>query len=854
MVELRVLGALRLTASDRRDVGSLERQARRAALLVYLAAATPRGSHRRDKLLALFWPELDEARARAALNQAVYVLRATLGEDAIVPRGDGALGVTDAVWCDAAAFEAALNSGNVPEALALYRGDLLDGFFVTGAPEFERWLDGERERLRQRASEAAWALAETRAAEGDAVEAERWARRAVDLAPADEAGVRRLMTFLRGLGDRAAAVRAYETFIARLRQEYELEPSAETQALAASIRQEEQRAPTLRPVERAFRSLPAVLVPVRRRPPLWWVAASVVVATALAAGAGAWLGYRAPSLRPIVRFTLEFPANQQMATAVSGSTIALSPDGSHLAYLVRGPQGTQLFLRSLDEVAAVPIPHTLGASLPFFAPDGVWLGFVMGNTIRKVSLRGGPVITVCTVATNVSGASWGPNEGMVFATPTGLWRVSASGGDGSLLAASDTARGERYLWPEILPSGRAAVFTRVDDTGFQLAAVSLETGAVRPLGFEGTSPRFTTRGYLLFARRDGALLAAPFDPLAVRVTGPALPITDEVQVGIAGAAKLGVSGAGTLAYVPRAAADRTLATVDRVGNAETVPVAPRGYIMARFSPDGRSITTAIEPPGGEQPDIWVLDPTANTSRRVTFDSVSLDPVWSPDGGRVAFASKSGGRPGWEVRWVRADGSDSAGLLLPNELGGNSIDYTPDGRALVFQRRHPLTGLDLWMLRLDGARRPQPYLRGSSDEHSAAVSPDGQWLAYVSNESGRDEVYVRAFPKPGVPVQISSGGGREPRWAPRGRELFYRNEQGMVAAAVATSPSFRVGGRKVLFDDKAYLSHPVGAAYDVHPDGRRFLMIRRGSEGPQVVVVLNWFAQLRAVSARGTKSP
>ena len=145
-----------------------------------------------------------------------------------------------------------------------------------------------------------------------------------------------------------------------------------------------------------------------------------------------------------------------------------------------------------------------------------------------------------------------------------------------------------------------------------------------------------------------------------------------------------------------------------------------------------------------------------------------------------------------------------------------------------------------MLRLDGARRPQPYLRGSSDEHSAAVSPDGQWLAYVSNESGQDEVYVRAFPKPGAPIQISSGGGREPRWAPSGRELFYRNEQGMVAAAVSTSPSFRVGRRQVLFDDKPYLAHQYGAAYDVHPDGRRFLMIRRGAESPQVVVVLNWF--------------
>ena len=210
MIELRVLGTLQLTSPDRREAGSLVHQAKRAALLAYLAAAAPRGSHRRDTLLALFWPELDQARARAALNQTVYVLREALGEDALGPRGDGALGVSDAVWCDATAFEAALDAGNPAEALALYRGDLLEGFFISEAPEFERWLDGERERLRRRASEGAWNLAEARAVAGDEFEAQRWARQAADWFPADEAGARRLMTFLHALGDRAAAIRAYE--------------------------------------------------------------------------------------------------------------------------------------------------------------------------------------------------------------------------------------------------------------------------------------------------------------------------------------------------------------------------------------------------------------------------------------------------------------------------------------------------------------------------------------------------------------------------------------------------------------------------------------------------------------------
>jgi Tol biopolymer transport system component len=156
----------------------------------------------------------------------------------------------------------------------------------------------------------------------------------------------------------------------------------------------------------------------------------------------------------------------------------------------------------------------------------------------------------------------------------------------------------------------------------------------------------------------------------------------------------------------------------------------------------------------------------------------------------------------------------------------------------------VTGRDIWILPLQGERRLQPYLRGPSDEHSPVVSPDGEWLAYVSDESGRDEVYVRAFPTPGAPVLVSAEGGREPRWAPSGREVFYRSDNGMVAVAVSTSGAFRVGRAKVLFDDKRYLAHPYGTAYDVHPDGRRFLMIRLGSEGPQVVVVLNWLGQLR----------
>jgi DNA-binding SARP family transcriptional activator/TolB-like protein/Tfp pilus assembly protein PilF len=296
VVELRILGTLQLGASDGRDLETLARQSKRTALLIYLAAAVPNGLHRRDTLLALFWPELDETHARASLSQALYVLRNELGEQAIVTRGDGEVGLSrDVVWCDARAFEAALDAGQPAEALALYRGALLDGFFLSDVPEFERWLERERDRLRERAAVGGWALAEASAAAGDVFEAERWARWAAALAPADEAVIRRLMTFLRGQGDRAAALRAYAAYTLTLKQEYELEPSAETRALAEAIRLE-------RPLTSA--DVPIQLPPVsgrgaeprpRRTPRGRVIAAAAIGALFITAG---WWGFHAAGARP----------------------------------------------------------------------------------------------------------------------------------------------------------------------------------------------------------------------------------------------------------------------------------------------------------------------------------------------------------------------------------------------------------------------------------------------------------------------------------------------------------------------------------------------------------------------------
>jgi DNA-binding SARP family transcriptional activator/Tol biopolymer transport system component len=838
VIELRLLGPIGITARDGHPVTTLVRQSKRMALLSYLAVAAPRGAHRRDKLVAIFWPESTQQHARGALNQSLYVLRSTLGDDAFVLRQDGEVELNRAaVWCDAVAFEEALDANRADEALALYRGDLLDGFFTAEAQGFEQWLEEERRRLRQRTSEGAWTLAQAKAAQGNALEAARWARRAADLAPADEAVMRRVMAFLRTLGDRAAAIQTYEAFVVRLRQEYELEPSAETRELAALIRQEEPPRSPLGVNGLPRQTFAGVGSEAARRTtrPRWLAASALVVATV---AAWWWLRESQPVSLPVTRFVLNFADVPPLARGTGGSPIAVSPDGAQLVYLGVGAQHSQLFLRPMDRLEAIALAGTESARVPFFSPDGQWLGFVRGNTIRKLRLTGGPAITVCEVTGNVSGASWGENEVIVYATPAGLWQVSATGGKPVALALADTAHGELYRWPDVLPGSRAAVFTRVTPDGFELAAVSLRTRAVLPLELAGTYPRFVEPGYLLFARPSGELLAALLDAGALKVSGEPFPVADGVLVGSAGAAKLGISRSGALAYVPAPSAS-PLVFVDRAGHATAVPVPPQVFGTPRFSPDGRWIATAVNR-AGDLPDIWVVDVVRRAMRRVTDGGGSVAPAeWDPAGRSVAFPTKPATwGVGFEIRRMGTRERDSAETLVAanDQLLGA---FTPDGRSLVFQRRHPTTQYDLWILTLDGERIPRRYLAGPADERAAALSPDGRWIAYVSDESGHDEVYVDAFPKPRGAALVSAGGGREPRWAPNGRELFYRSDEGMVAAALSGASEVHVGPRKVLFDDESYAKWADGAVYDVHPDGQRFVMLRRDPHDGNVVVVLNW---------------
>jgi DNA-binding SARP family transcriptional activator/Tol biopolymer transport system component len=849
VVELRLLGPAQVIGSNERHAEALSTQPKRLALLAYLAVATPRGFHRRDKIVGLFWPELDAAHARNALSQALHVLRGALGEGAIVTRGDEIRIANDLVRSDAVAFEAALDAGRPDEALRLYTADLLDGFFVSSAPEFDRWLDRERSRLRHRAAEGAWQVAERLAAEANALDASLWAKRAAGMVPLDEAVTRRLMTFLRGLGDRAGALRYYDELCTRMRDEFEMSPSPETRELAGSIRVQPDATEHPSHVtpgnghwdSTLFTSRMAVLSE-RKRANARWVAVSVVVAAAALAVGLPRLFHATSNATSIMRFALEFPGAGPI-TGVAGTTLALSPDGTRLVYVGGHVQGPQLFVRPLDRLEATPIPETQGARIPFFSPDGRWIGFEVGGKIRKVPLAGGPAITICDVGTNIHGASWGPGNLIVFATPGGLWRVQASGGRARIVAVADTQHAEIFRWPELLPLGKAVAFTRLTRTGTWLAVASLETGALRSLGIDGTNPHFVEPGHLVFARLDGTLLTVGFDEATTAVTGPATLIAQAIVVGVAGAAKLAVSRNGSMAYMRES--DRALAFVDRTGKAELLggpPLRSQRFSTPRISPDGKRIAVEIAFAGQPLSNVWVLDLPRAVMGRVSTDSGGFSPVWQRDGEHIAFATmRTGWPPGFAVRRTRADRADSAEAVLEAHVGQLPEDFTPDGRSIVVERRDVSSGRDLWTVQLQGARRARPYLRAPGDQQAAALSPDGRWLAYVSTESGRDEVFVRAFPTPDSARRISVDGGREPRWAANGKELFYRSARGLVSVPIDGARDFVARRQQVLFDDRPYVSSAVRAEYDVHPDGRQFVMVQRGASGGEVVMVLNWFS-------------
>src|SRR5438445_206232 len=442
----------------------------------------------------------------------------------------------------------------------------------------------------------------------------------------------------------------------------------------------------------------------------------------------------------------------------------------------------------------------------------------------------------------------------VFAASGPLYRVSAAGGKPEVFAAPDTAGGQAYRWPAFLPDGRTVLLTLVDGSGPHLAV--LQRGRVRALGQTGMSPHYVDGGFILFAQTDGTLFAAPFDPRRGRFTGPPGPVVEGVRIGQLAVAKLGASRTGSLVFITGSTAPRELVMVDRAGHAQTLPAPLERYRAPRFSPDGRRIAVAIEHGAGGifSADIWVYELGARNLSRLTFDSVNMFPEWARDGRQVAFVRQLGAITREGLFRIAADGSGVAETLLVRPYPVWEVQFTPDGRTMLFRENHPQTHRDIWITPVDSPRAARPLLRTPFEERGIGLSPDGRWLVYVSNETGADEIYIRQLREGSARWRVSTRGGTEARWGRVGRELFFRKGDTVYAVTTQLGAEVRLGAPRALFTGK-YQAAVLGQSgqnvlYDVSPDGGRFLMVREqnSGNGEQLTVVLNWFDQVRR---RGT---
>jgi serine/threonine-protein kinase len=603
---------------------------------------------------------------------------------------------------------------------------------------------------------------------------------------------------------------------------------------------------------------------VTRPEPRWrrltFVGVPALVAGAAIAGAVTWFATR-PVAPRVTRTAIANTGTAALTISNVDRDLAITPDGRHVVYVGNG--GTQLFVRALDALEPVAIASGQLRG-PFVSPDGQWVGFVdtSGAALEKVAITGGPPITLLRSDALLRGATWAVDDSVIFATGnpgTGLLRVSAAGGTPEVLTRPDRAQGEAdHFWPEILPGGRAVLFTITSQTGgldaAQVAVRDLRTGAQKVLVRGGSHGHYVASGHMVYVAA-GALRAIPFDPNRLETHGTAVPVLARLAVTGTGAGDFAVATDGTLVYVDvpgnlgaLGANARTLVWVDRTGKEESVAAPPRAYEQPRLSPDGTRLALSSF---DQENDIWIWDLGRATLTRLTLEpGQDQFPLWTPDGRRIIFSANHDGQP--NLWWQAADGTGAAERLTTSSNAQFLNGITPDGTAAVYNETSPAMGRDLFEVALDGTHRVTPLLQTKFDERNGIVSPDGRWLAYESNSSGPFEVDVRPFPNVGGGQwQVSTAGGRQPLWARSGKELFYFGSDGalMRVPVEASGVSWNAGAPMKLLEGRYYTGTGSGRAYDVSTDGRRFLMIKAPggdstASSPSVIVVQHFDEELK----------
>jgi Tol biopolymer transport system component len=598
--------------------------------------------------------------------------------------------------------------------------------------------------------------------------------------------------------------------------------------------------PDLAATQEPFARPPAPYAAVARW--LWPGATLALVALA----AWGWLRPQPP--RRVMRFDVVLPP---FGLVDIGRTTALSPDGSKFVHISATDRGLRrMYLRGTDQLTSTLLSGTnAGPISPFFSPDGRSLGFgTFSYTMVKVDIAGGPFVTLAD-SVALSGGDWGRDGRIYFthAATRGLARVPATGGPVERLAAPDTTRGEtEYRWPAVLPNGHGVLFTiwHAAESEAEIGVLDLRTGTVTVLT-PGTSPRYARTGHMVYCRLDGTLMAVPFDEGRLELAGLPTALEERVVVKLDGGAEVSIAEDGTMMYQRGGALNARPVRVFRDGSEEPLDLAPSWYTTPRIAPDGQRVALVVGVTGAPfLGDLWTYNMRDSTLSRLTFDGQAAYPEWSLDGRRISFSSlRHGDR---DLYSVPADGSQPPQLVFQRPLAQWEGMVTPDGRWLAYREAGGETGRDIRYRSLVTPGLDSAFQATSNAERSLALSRDGRWLAYVSDESGQDEVYVRPFPGGGGRLQISTDGGIGPVWAHNGRELFYSTRESLVSVNVAIAgDDLRVESRRALFDIQRYFISPNYSGYDIFPDDRSFLFARTEREGDRsVVVVVNFFEELK----------
>jgi serine/threonine-protein kinase len=580
---------------------------------------------------------------------------------------------------------------------------------------------------------------------------------------------------------------------------------------------------------------------VRKPRRLWPIAVGALLLVASLLAAILWLGKSLPSNQNVsqVKFSVALPSNDTIGEFV-GSSVALSKDGTKLAYVVNHGTERSIFIRPLNQLEGTNVAGTERGSAPFFSPDGEWLGFAADGKLKKVAVKGGQPQTLCDVAV-MPGATWGPDDTIVYSPNfnVGLFAISARGGKPRRLTTPN--HGEFHFLPDFVPGGKEVLFTIWNGASSSLdesktAVLSLDTGKIRVILESGWSARYAP-GHLLYLQGE-SWLSVPFDWKNLRVTGRPQEIAGGIWKNLyVGVAYLATANNGTLAYIPGGPGgpQRSLVWVSRTGERQIISSARHPYSAPRLSPDGHHIALWIM--HDIVANIWTYDPARDTFGRLSFFGDDHTVAWSPTGNRVAFESSRNGPH--QLFIVSAEGGDPVQIT-----SGNSehylCDWSPDGRHLAYVDWNLESGADLWSVDLE-SKATNPIANSKFMEKQAAFSPDGHWVAFTSDEAGQSEVYVQAFPGPGPKRQVSSGGGEEPAWSRSGKELFFRlGGQVYVVPMEERGGEINSGRPKLLFQGLFNYTITFSRSYDIGPDGRSLMVAE--PEGPvaprQIDVIVN----------------